>query len=845
VAAKYSLEAVFKLIDRVTAPTSKIDKALAKLGIKSKAVSKALKNDFNQATEQVAKLGKSLARFARGAVLAGAAAAGAGLAVAVKQFSDYDSAVTAATAKFKDVDVTSDTFGRTLKEVGKVAREVAAVTEYNAVDTAGALDKMAMAGLTSVQSMKLLMGTTNLATAAGTDLTTAVDIATDALGAFQMMSPDEDILTSSLDRLSDVMAKTTIMFNTDMAGMYEAIKKGAPTFASAGQQVEDFSALIGALASSGIKGSEAGTQLRNIMLALANPTGEAAGIMTKLGIVTKDAKGNFLNIIDIIGQFEQKTKAMGSAQKAAALSTLFGTRAVTGMNIMLAEGADRLRGYRTELVKANELDATKGVAEAMRGSIKNKLEVMKSALTELGFKFIDAFQTKGVALIERITGAIERFNPQPAIDFAVTVGNVLAFTFKLLGGSIKLAWKFRHIIIGLAIAWGIYRGMLIAALAVGSLFNFIQAVNRLRKAQQGMNIAQAVFNVLMSMNPIGLVITAIGILIGLIVALVKNWDAVTAAIGGSQAKIMGIISIFTGPFGYIISIIKELIQNWGLVSQAFNDGGIFAAIKKIGAVLLSGLLTPVQGLLEILSNIPGLGHLAGKGADKIQEMRNALKDTNDNAITKQNTLAGKLRTKAGASTVDYEFRRAMGSTATVTKTVDAATPDLPVGFDADLPSTGTGASGKNPLHGVYDISGKLPSLPSSAGTATAGVSARVSTGNGAPTAVPLPTSLLTGVADIAACIRRIDTGVAKLVGTRATSALQPPLPALSFENGGDPDGSPAEVAPITQGERMAYVLQERRETVVIEVSAAKGTSARVIRAPPDVDIRLVHSGGNE
>jgi hypothetical protein len=58
---------------------------------------------------------------------------------------------------------------------------------------------------------------------------------------------------------------------------------------------------------------------------------------------------------------------------------------------------------------------------------------------------------------------------------------------------------------------------------------------------------------------------------------------------------------------------------------------MLGAIKQIGALLVSGLLAPVQGLLEILSNIPGLGYLAGKGADKIQEFRNFLTGAGDMA----------------------------------------------------------------------------------------------------------------------------------------------------------------------------------------------------------------------
>jgi hypothetical protein len=56
--------------------------------------------------------------------------------------------------------------------------------------------------------------------------------------------------------------------------------------------------------------------------------------------------------------------------------------------------------------------------------------------------------------------------------------------------------------------------------------------------------------------------------------------------------------------------------------------------------------------------------------------------------------------------------------------------------------------------------------------------------------------------------------------------------------------NPRNVAPVTQAERMAYSFSERRETIVIEVAAEKGTAARIVRAPRDVDIQLVTSGGN-
>lgn len=619
-ATKYAIETVYKLIDNITRP-------LDKIGVKGKTVGRALKNEFTKTEQQLANVGTKLKSFAKGAALAGIALVGVGIGVATKQFIDYDAAVTGATAKFKDLDMTSVDYKDNLKAVGKVARDVAAITEFNAVDTAGALDKMAMAGLTSKQSMALLAGTTNLATAAGADLTTAVDIATDALGAFGLMTEDEKALEGNLNRLSDVMAKTTNMFNTDISGFFESAKMGAATFTSTGQSLEDFSAMVGVMASSGIKGSESGTQLRNMMLSLASPSKTAAMALDRMGIKTTDAQGNFLNIIDILAQFEKGMKGMGDAEKAAALTDIFGKRTVTGVTLLLAEGTEGLKRYSKELQNAGGTAAN--VAAAMRGSLANRIEVLKSALTELGFKFVDAFAAKGGKAIENLTATITNFDPASIIDF-------LTAAFTVISKIVGVLWKIRIIIISLAIAWGVYKVAMIAAVVISNIMGMVQAVQALMSAQQGMNVVQAIFNVLLTANPVGVIIVAIAALIAIIILCVKHWDEITAAMARcwdwvkkNQEAVLGIIAVFTGPFGFIISIVREFWNEWDRITQAFTNGGIIAGLKQIGATILSALLAPLQGVFELLGKIPGVGKHFENFATNIESFRNQIKGIDD------------------------------------------------------------------------------------------------------------------------------------------------------------------------------------------------------------------------
>ena len=613
-ATKYAIATVYKLIDNITMPLNKI-------GIKGKTVGRTLKNEFTKTQQQLANIGSKLKTFASGAALVGVGAIGAGLGVATKQFIDYDAAVTGATAKFKDLDITSADYKDNLKAVGKVARDVAAVTEFNAVDTAGALDKMAMAGLTSKQSMALLAGTTNLATAAGADLTTAVDIATDALGAFGLMTEDEKALEGNLNRLSDVMAKTTNMFNTDISGFFESAKMGAATFTSTGQSLEDFSAMVGVMASSGIKGSESGTQLRNMMLSLASPSKTAAMALDRMRIKTTDAQGNFLNIIDILGQFEKGMKGMGDAEKAAALTDIFGKRTVTGVTLLLAEGAEGLKKYSKELQNAGGTAAN--VAAAMRGSLANRIEVLKSALTELGFKFVDAFAAKGGKAIENFTTAITNFNPAPIIDFLKTV-------FTVVSKVVKILWKMRSVIKIAAISFVIFKTAVAATVIVAELLGAV--IGTVKTIMTVFTGVVKILNAAFIASPIGWFVLGIGALIAAVILCIKYWDAITAALSRAwewikknQEAILNLVTIFTGPFGVIISIVREFWSEWDRITQAFTNGGIIAGLKQIGATILSALLAPLQGIFELIAKVPYIGEPFKAMAGGIDKFRDTIK----------------------------------------------------------------------------------------------------------------------------------------------------------------------------------------------------------------------------
>ena len=71
----------------------------------------------------------------------------------------------------------------------------------------------------------------------------------------------------------------------------------------------------------------------------------------------------------------------------------------------------------------------------------------------------------------------------------------------------------------------------------------------------------------------------------------------------------------------VISMFQSFKTHWDSIVKAFKTDGILGGLKRIGQVMLDALLVPVQQLLEMVSEIPGIGNLAGKGAQKIASLR--------------------------------------------------------------------------------------------------------------------------------------------------------------------------------------------------------------------------------
>jgi TP901 family phage tail tape measure protein len=351
-----------------------------------------------------------------GAITRGLGLIERGAAGVVDEFISFDKSITEAAAKFPEK------IARGTKEfegLEKAARKVGATTEFTSAQAAEGLTFLAMAGFSAEQSIAALPGVVDLATAANLEFAEASDIATDTLGAMGLATKDATQLTKNLARVNDVLAATSTSANTTVQEMFEAIKAGGAVATKAGASIETFSALLGIMANSGIKGEAAGTALRNMYLRLQAPVGGAKELIKKYVGDVKDANGNMRDMTELLATLKKNTKDLGTVQQAQILDTIFGKRAIAGANILLQEGSEELEKYRQSLMDAG--GASKDMADKMRDSLENRLKTLKSAAVEVGFKFLEAFKEDGTKGIEAITEAIRKFDVKPVVEQAKAI----------------------------------------------------------------------------------------------------------------------------------------------------------------------------------------------------------------------------------------------------------------------------------------------------------------------------------------------------------------------------------------------------------------------------------------
>ncbi len=269
------------------------------------------------------------------------------------------------------VGAVSGAIGEDFEKLSRQARDLGRDTQYSATQAANSQELLARAGFQTNEIIAAMPGLLDMASAEGMDLANAADIASSALRGFGLGAEE-------MNRVADVLAKTSSASNTSISLLGESLKYVAKPASALGFTIEQTNAMLGAMANSGIKGSQAGTALKAAFLRLSQEPTRVAKALKALGVSSKDAEGNLRPIPDLMTDLAAKMTGMGKAQKLGYLANIFGAEAASGMLAVMEAVAD---GSLPELEKAlySCSGAAKEMSERMNATAQGAMKRLESA----------------------------------------------------------------------------------------------------------------------------------------------------------------------------------------------------------------------------------------------------------------------------------------------------------------------------------------------------------------------------------------------------------------------------------------------------------------------------------
>ena len=595
--------------------------ALKRTIIETEESLKSLENEVGSGSAKLAQISTEAGKIGENLTTAGekmlpvtAAITGLGTA-AVKTAADFDSSMS-------NVAAISGSSAEDMDKLRERAREMGAQTKFSAKEAGDAMGYMAMAGWKTNDMLTSIEGVMNLAAASGEDLAKTSDIVTDAMTAFGLAADETTNGVANATHFADVLAQASSSANTNVGMMGETFKYVAPVAGALGYNVEDTAVAIGLMANSGIKASQAGTQLRSSLTNMIKPSKDVGDAMEKWGFYATESATS-IDQAKIDKQMLRVQKASLAADKAQqayndAVSK-YGAESTEATN-----AAASLEIKQTELANANETlsqlqEGTTANVRLYNKALQNEDGSMKSLRETMDFLretmggMTEAEQTQAATAIfgkEAMSGMLAIINSSDE-DYQKLIKNIdncddaaenMAETMQdNLSGQIT---ALQSALQELAIAFGEILMPYIRK-AVSVIQDFVKKLNGMSEGQK--KIVATIALIVAAIGPllimIGKVATGISAITGLF-SKMKTLTTITSILG----KVKG---AFTALFGVIaanpvIAVIAAIVAALVLLytkCEWFRDG-VNAVVQKIASFFTETIPQAWSTLMEFLSGVP-------------------------------------------------------------------------------------------------------------------------------------------------------------------------------------------------------------------------------------------------
>lgn len=431
-----------------------------------------------------------------------------------------------------------------MERIQQVALDMGAQTSFSAQQAAEAFLQLLSSGQTTEEAIATLPAVLDAAAASGEDLGRTADVVTDIMAAFHLpVSAARDVV--------DSLARAAGASSADMASLGQGFANIGPIAAEFGLTVDDTAAILAIFSENGIKGAEAGTQLRSMLRNMTADTEDVQGMWSRLGISMFTANGQMRPLSDVMRDLSVRMAGMTPEGRLEVLSTLGGAYGQMGLAALTAgmsieEMQGRMDGQADAAdVAAARMDTFSGRMESLKGSIET---LMIEALTPLMEDVLTPLIEQVILIVNGITDWVAA-NPELAGQIALVAG-----ALALLGPVLIVA--------GTALS------------AIGAALAFL-------------------------LSPIGLLIAGI---VALGVAWVTNFGGIRDAVMPIIERLIGILQ---GAWTTVQPALAA-IYNWFVTEalprvRAFVEEVVLPAVERFVAVL-ADIWTRIQPGLQNFFN---------------------------------------------------------------------------------------------------------------------------------------------------------------------------------------------------------------------------------------------------
>ena len=348
--------------DRLTSKLTVAATSLRSLTAKTWTVTLRAKDEVSRVTN---KIGNAMTT-PLGMLGMGAATMGAGALVtgSMNKAMDFE-------AQLSSIKALTGATGDEMARLRALSLKLGADTKYSALEAAQGFEELLKAGMSVDQVFNGgAEAALNLATAGGLGLAEAAEIMSTAMNAFKA-----DGLSAA--QAANILAGTANASATGVAELKFSLAAVSAVASGVGMSFRDVNAALGLFANNGLKGSDAGTSLKTMLMNLIPDTKKSIEEFGRLGLLTEQGTSAFFNqegrlksLKEIAELLRVSMAGMTDEQRLLSMQTMFGSDAIRAANILYKEGANGVKNFTSEMMKVTALDVAKEKMNNAKGAIE-------------------------------------------------------------------------------------------------------------------------------------------------------------------------------------------------------------------------------------------------------------------------------------------------------------------------------------------------------------------------------------------------------------------------------------------------------------------------------------------